>query len=53
MYHIRSQWNKTRPQQQKKSQKVFKHMEMQQHTAETPVGNLINKRGNKKVHRMQ
>jgi hypothetical protein len=28
-------------------------MEMQQHTAETPVGNLINKRGNKKVHRMQ
>jgi hypothetical protein len=34
MHHIRSQWNKTRPQQPKKKQKLFKHMEIEQHTAE-------------------
>jgi hypothetical protein len=28
LYHIRSQWNKTRPQQQKKPQKISKHVEL-------------------------
>jgi exonuclease III len=31
-YHIRSQCNETRPQQQKKPQKIFKHMETEQHS---------------------
>jgi exonuclease III len=33
----RSQWNKTRPQQQKISQKISKHMETEQHKAEKPM----------------
>jgi hypothetical protein len=37
LQYIRSQQNKTRPQQQKKSQKVFKYMEIEQHTAEKPM----------------
>jgi hypothetical protein len=32
-YHIRSQQNKTRLQQQKKPQKIVKHMETEQHIA--------------------
>jgi hypothetical protein len=36
--HIRSQWNKTRLQQQKKPQKIFKHMENEQQTAEKNNG---------------
>jgi hypothetical protein len=36
-FHIRSRWNKTRPQQQKKTQKIFKHMETEQYTSERPV----------------
>jgi predicted glycosyltransferase involved in capsule biosynthesis len=38
LYHIRSQWNKTRPQQQKKPQKILKHMKTEEHTAEKPMG---------------
>jgi hypothetical protein len=38
LYHIRSQQNKTRPQQQKKPQKIFKHLETEQHTAKKPIG---------------
>jgi exonuclease III len=34
----RSQWNKTRPQQQKKPPKIFKHMETEQHIVEKPMG---------------
>jgi subtilisin-like proprotein convertase family protein len=52
MYHIRSQPNKTSPQQQKKPQKIFKHMETEQHTAERPVGDWRNKERNKKVPRI-
>jgi hypothetical protein len=33
LHCIRSQWNKTRPQQQQKPQKILKHMETEQHTA--------------------
>jgi hypothetical protein len=33
-YHIRSQQDKTRPQQEKKLQKIFKLMETEQHTVE-------------------
>jgi hypothetical protein len=51
-YHITSQWNKTRPQQQNKSQKIFKHMETEQHTAEKPMGDQSNKGRNKKVPRI-
>jgi hypothetical protein len=53
MHHIKSQWNKTRCQQQKKPQKIFKHMETEQHTAEKPVGDQSHKRTNIKVSRIQ
>jgi exonuclease III len=35
---IRPQQNKNRPQQQKNPQKIFKHMETEQHTAEKSMG---------------
>jgi exonuclease III len=35
---IISDHNKTRPQQQKKPQKIFKHMETEQHTPKKPMG---------------
>jgi hypothetical protein len=34
LHHIRLQWNKTKPQKQNKPQKILKHMETEQHTAE-------------------
>jgi hypothetical protein len=34
MYHIRSQWNKIRTQQQKELQKTFTHIEAEEHTLE-------------------
>jgi biopolymer transport protein ExbB/TolQ len=37
-HHIISQWNKNRPQKHKKPQKIFKHMETEQHTVKKPVG---------------
>jgi hypothetical protein len=37
-HHIRPQQNKTRPQHKKKTQKIFQHMEIEQHTAENPMG---------------
>jgi hypothetical protein len=36
LHHIKPQQNKTRCQQQKKPQKIFKHMEAEQHTVEKP-----------------
>jgi hypothetical protein len=32
LHHIRTQQNKTRPQQQKNPQKILKHMETEKHT---------------------
>jgi hypothetical protein len=32
--HIWSQWNKTRTQQQKEQQKIFKHLETEEHIVE-------------------
>jgi hypothetical protein len=53
LHHVRSQRNKTRPQQQKKPQKIFKHMKNEQHTAEKLMGNQSNKGRNKKIPRIQ
>jgi hypothetical protein len=46
LHHIRPQWNKTRLQQQKKPQKIFKHMDTEQHTAEKQMGDQSNKERN-------
>jgi hypothetical protein len=35
---MRSQWSKTRPQQQKKPKKILKHMETEQHTSKKTNG---------------
>jgi hypothetical protein len=43
LYHIRSQCNKARFQQHKKTQKTFKHMHIEQQTAEKPMGDRRNK----------
>jgi hypothetical protein len=43
LHHIRSQVNKTRPQQQKNSQKILKHKETEQHTAKIPMGDQSHK----------
>jgi hypothetical protein len=43
LHHIRSQWNETRPQQQKNPQKILKHMETEQHIAKKPMGDQSHK----------
>jgi hypothetical protein len=48
LHHIRSQQNKTRTQQRKKLQKILKHMGIEQHTAEKPLGDQSNEERNRK-----
>jgi hypothetical protein len=38
LHDIRSQWHKIRPQQEKKPQRLFKHMGRKQHIAEKLIG---------------
>jgi hypothetical protein len=52
LHHIRSQWNKTRPQKEKNPRKILKHMETEQHTANKPMGDQSNK-GRIQVPRIQ
>jgi hypothetical protein len=50
---MRSQWSTTKPQQQKKTQKIFKQMETEQYAAKRPLSNQRNKGRNQKVLRIQ
>jgi hypothetical protein len=44
VYHVTSQQNNTRTQQQKKPQKIFQPLKTEQHTTEWPVGHQRNKK---------